>query len=94
MIGRLGYEPGAMLGPLLLLAAAISPDGGSAPSRASAFRPTSAVTAQATASVRIVSGVRFGRAHSQDVPPEAIRRPASVTDGSGRTIPAELLEFQ
>jgi hypothetical protein len=86
-----------MFGSVLLLAAAISSGTGPAlpaPARVPTFRPTSGVTAQATASVRIVSGVRFGRDHILAAPPEATRRPISLTEQDGRTVPAELLEFQ
>lgn len=86
-----------MFGSVFLLAAAISSDTGPAsPVHAPgpSFRPTSGVTAQATATIRIVSGVRFGRDDSLTAPPEASRRAMSLTEKDGRVIPIELLEFQ
>jgi hypothetical protein len=76
-----------MIGPVLFLAAMASPQA------QSTFQPIGGATARATASVRIVSGVRFGHGRLADAP-GAIRRPAMLTDREGRSRPAELLEFQ
>jgi hypothetical protein len=86
-----------MFGSVFLLAAAISSDTGPASPRHApgpSFRPTSGVTTQATATIRIVSGVRFGRDESPTAAPEASRRAISLTEKGGRLIPIELLEFQ
>jgi len=86
-----------MSGSVLFLAVAILSGTGPAllaPAQASNFRPTSGVTARATASVRIVSGVRFGRNRYLAAPVEATRRPISLTEKDGQVVPAELLEFQ
>ena len=86
-----------MSGSVLFLAAAIISGSGQAlpaPAQASNFRPTSGVTARATASVRIVSGVRFGRDRYLAAPVEATRRPISLIEKGGQIVPAELLEFQ
>jgi len=85
-----------MIGPMILFAAVVSSGGQPALAvltRSSAFQPVSGATARATASVRIVSGVKFGPSHSGDVS-NAIRRPARLTDQAGQAQPAELLEFQ
>jgi hypothetical protein len=80
-----------MAGPYILLAAAslASP----APPKQPVFRPTSSVSAHATARIEIISGVRFGQNH-RDVPASASLRPAQLTDADGQVRPAELLEFQ
>ena len=85
-----------MIGSLLFLAATYSP----APRPAepakihmAKFAPTSGATARATASVRIVSGVRFGAGRSVDAA-GAILRPTSLTDQDGQQRSAKLLEFQ
>jgi hypothetical protein len=79
-----------MIGPMLLFAAMASTQ----PRPATpGFRPVGGVTARATASVRIVSGVRFGPGRSDEAP-GASRRKALLTDSDGRQRPAELLEFQ
>jgi hypothetical protein len=80
-----------MIGPLALLAAMAAPPAGLP--RAPAFKPTAGATVRGTASVRIVSGARFGADQLQsDVP--ATRRSARVTDPSGHARSIELLEFQ
>jgi len=86
-----------MSGSVLFLAAAIMSGSGPAlraPAQASNFQPTSGVTARATASVRIISGVRFGGDRYLAAPVEATRRPISLIEKGGRVVPAELLEFQ
>ena len=45
------------------------------------------------ARIEIISGVEFGPDHL-DVPPDAHRRSARLTDYDGQTRSAELLEFQ
>jgi len=85
-----------MFGPLLLLAAMVSPEARPIPAalaRASTFQPVSGATAQATVSIRIMSGVRFGLDHPGDAP-GGVRRSAELTDHDGQAHPAELLEFQ
>ena len=85
-----------MIGPLILLAATVSP-----PTRPIApasegvakFQPSSAVTVRATASVRIVSGVRFGSGETGKAP-GAVRRKVQLSDAGGPAYPVELLEFQ
>ena len=81
---------GIMLGPILLLAAMASPQ---SQARAQSFQPIGGATVRGTASVRIVSGVRFGHGRSAEAP-GAVRRPAWLTDGNGQPRAAELLEFQ
>jgi hypothetical protein len=85
-----------MMGPIVLFAAMLS--SGDQPSLAasahsSAFLPVSGATARATASIRIVSGVKFGPDYSESVA-GAIRRPARLIDRDGQSLSAELLEFQ
>ena len=85
-----------MIGSLLLFAAAHSPNlqpAEPAKIHTAKFAPTSGATARATASVRIVSGVRFGAGQSVDAP-GAILRPAALTDQHGQQQFAKLLEFQ
>jgi len=79
-----------MFGSILFLAAMVSPQ---AQPDARTFQPIGGTTARATASVRIVSGVRCGRERSADAP-GAVRRPARLIDRYGQSQPAELLEFQ
>ena len=82
----------AMVGPLTILAAAsLAPSATATPALAPTFR-TSA-TAQATARIQIISGVKFGPGHDL-VPPSALRRSALLVDAGGQVRPAELLEFQ
>ena len=84
-----------MVGPLILLMASIATNA-SAPKAAessSAFRPIGGVTATATVSIRIISGVRFGSDHL-DGGNAASRRKAQLTDAAGNSRDAELLEFQ
>ncbi len=84
-----------MVGPLLYLAASVSPLAQPAPpevARAAASRPVRA-TAQATATIRIVSGVRFGARYMAPVA-GAFRRNVRLSNTDGTTHPAELLEFQ
>ena len=75
-----------MIGPLILIAAIVSP-----PARE--FYPISGASARASASIRIVSGVSVGPGHAHGVP-GAARRSAVLTDRHGSSIPAILLEFQ
>ena len=84
-----------MVGPLLLLAASVSPlpaPAQSAPARAAASRPVRA-TARATATITILSAARFGPSYVAPVA-GADRRSARLTDADGTARPAELLEFQ
>jgi hypothetical protein len=85
-----------MFGPLILLAASVSPS--SAPPMAgaqqsAAFRATSRASAQATVTIRVISGVRFGADQSMTAP-GADRRSSLLADASGTPRAAELLEFQ
>jgi hypothetical protein len=85
-----------MFGPLVLLAASVSPAAApptpGAPNAASA-RPASIASAQATVSIRIISGVRFGADELYEAV-GADRRSTSLSDASGAVRAAELLEFQ
>ena len=85
-----------MVGPLILLAASVAPLSPTVPAGGGAvggFRPSSAVTARATASVRIVSGVRFGPGKRVETA-GGQRRQVQLSDVQGVTQDAELLEFQ
>lgn len=85
-----------VIGPVFLLAAMVSPEirpSPPAPQHIASFQPTSRVTARATASVRIVSGVRFGHGKS-DAAPGAIRRKIRLAERDGAASSVELLEFQ
>jgi hypothetical protein len=84
-----------MFGPLLLLAASVSPPAPAAPAtpRVSQFRPTGRATARATVSITVISGVRFG-AEQVSGDEGAVRRKARIADADGVTRAAELLEFQ
>jgi hypothetical protein len=86
----------SMFGPLLILAASVSPLAGTSPpaaGRGSSFQAISRVSARATASVQIISGVRFG-AQWRGEASGAIRRQSQLADGDGALRRAELLEFQ
>ena len=81
-----------MFGTLFLLAASISPAGtpiAQPPGKAGTQR----VTAHATATIRIVSGVRFGP-NQMSGATGADRRKVQLADANGLARPAELLEFQ
>ena len=85
-----------MVGPLILLAASVAPLSPPVPAGGGVvdgFRPSSAVTARATASVRIVSGVRFGPGKREKIA-GGQRRRVQLTDAQGANDDAELLEFQ
>lgn len=84
-----------VIGPVLLLAAMVSPDirPSPAPQRVAQFQPTSGVTARATVSVRIVSGARFGEGKGKEAV-GALRRRVQLAERDGASRPAELLEFQ
>lgn len=86
-----------VIGPILLLAAIVSPDARPAmpaQPRIAKYRPTSIITARAAASVRIVSGARFGQGRSTDEALGAIRRSVRLADRDGAIHATELLEFQ
>jgi len=83
----------AMIGPLLLLAAAFSAQSTSAERPMAKFVPAAGATARATASVRILSAARFGHGRSEEAP-GAQRRNAQVADQQGQPHPAIFLEFQ
>ena len=85
-----------MIGPLILLAAATSPVSEPASAGRDAiggFKPTSSVSARATASVRIVAGVRFGPGQAKEHA-GGQRRQTQLSDADGINRRAELLEFQ
>ena len=85
-----------MVGPLILLAASVAtppPSVSAAREAVAGFRPSSSVTARATASVRIVSGARFGAGQNQETAGSQ-RRKIVLSDAQGSTHEAELLEFQ
>jgi len=82
-----------MFAPLILLAAVVAQPASSPGEEAAAFRPQSGATATATASIRVISGVRFGSA-TLSGDDGASRRKALLIDASGTLRPAELLEFQ
>lgn len=77
-----------MFGPMVLLAASASPV--ATPPKPSLVQR---VTASATATIRIVSGVRFGP-NQMSGAAGADRRKARLADADGLLRPAELLEFQ
>ena len=79
-----------MIAPALLFAAMVSAD---VVPQTPTFRPIGGATVRASASVRIVSGVTFGRGRPVDVT-GAVRRRVQLTDRDGQSQPAELLEFQ
>ena len=85
-----------VIGPVLLLAAMVSPEirpAPPAPQRIAKFQPTSGVTERATVVVRIVSAARFGRGKSGEAP-GALRRRVQLAEQDGPSRPIELLEFQ
>lgn len=85
-----------MFGPLILLAASVSPPAQPVSSPATAQRiaaPASRSTATATATIRVVSGVSFGKDKLAGAE-LADRRKAQLTAADGLIYPAELLEFQ
>ena len=85
-----------MFGLPMLLAASIAPAAPALPPAgrsAGGFQPTSSVTAQATVSIRVVSGVRFGQDQLSGAE-TASRRNALIRGPDGLVRPAELLEFQ
>ena len=83
-----------MLAPIALLLASVA-SASSAPQadEPSSYRPTVRATAQATATIRIVSGVRFGESYPEG-DGSGSRRKARLTDAAGNDRDAELLEFQ
>jgi hypothetical protein len=85
-----------MIGPVVLLAALASPFA-PAPEQAaqsrSNFQPTSSATAHATVSIRIISGVQFGEGRLVGAE-NAIRRQTQLTDATGASRQAEIVEFQ
>lgn len=81
-----------MMWPLFALSAAVAAMP-SVPNANAAFQPTSAVSARANVSVRIVRAARYGKSfdHRQD---GAHRRSAKLADASGTLQPAQILEFE
>ena len=85
-----------MFAPLILLAASVSPLPESTPpasASASSFQPVSSVTARATVSIKVISGVSFGASHASGTA-GASRTSTELSDAAGLMRPAELLEFQ
>ena len=85
-----------VIGPILLLAAMVSPEARpAAPAlqRVAHFQPTGGAAARATVSVRIVSAVRFGPGRGEQAA-GATRRRVRLTEYDGAVTSAELLEFQ
>ena len=85
-----------MFGPLVLLAASVSPAIAPAPQVAeptAAARATIRASAQASVTIRIISAARFGPGQPGNAP-GADRRSTLLADASGAPRPAELLEFQ
>jgi chorismate synthase len=85
-----------MFGPLVLLAASVSPlaqPAAPAGERMPIFQPSSGATAQATARIRVISGVKFGAGHAAATA-GAEHRQDMITDADGQMRPAEMLEFQ
>lgn len=84
-----------MVGPLIYLAASVAPLPQQAlpeEARMTAARPVRA-TAHATATIRIVSGARFGARYLAPVA-GAFRRNVRLSNADGTSHSAELLEFQ
>jgi hypothetical protein len=85
-----------MIGPIILLAALASPAApatGSAVGSVSNYRPTSRATANATVTIRIMSGAQFGEGRLAG-PEGGLRRTTQLTDANGTSHQAEILEFQ
>lgn len=85
-----------MFGPLALLAASISPVPPAHPpvsQTIAPYRPATGATAHATASITIISGVRFGEGPDSGGE-NAIRRTTRIREQDGIVRPAYLLEFQ
>jgi hypothetical protein len=85
-----------MLGPLILLAVSVSAAPSAGPpvtERLASDRPRVSATANATVSIRIISGVRFGSSQLSGAA-GAARRTSVLADSDGLARPAELLEFQ
>ena len=85
-----------MYGPLVLLAASVSPASPALPpvrQSVANYRASSSATAHATVSITIISGVRFG-AEQVSGAETATRRKAEITEPDGLVRLAELLEFQ
>ena len=85
-----------MFGPLILLAASVSLPArpvSPAPNGVASFKPVSRATAQATVSIRILSGVSFGEGRLTGGE-GGLRRKALLADADGTARAAELIEFQ
>ncbi|MEO6113067.1 MAG: hypothetical protein ABIP07_01280 [Sphingomicrobium sp.] len=84
-----------MSGPLILIAAIVSPTAAPTPplAHAPSFHASASATARATASVRIVSGVSFGSGRPPKVSGAAMRV-TRVNDAEALPRTAYLLEFQ
>lgn len=84
-----------MFGTLILLAASVSASHPVSPVRndAANFRALSGVSARATVSIRIMSGVKFGP-DTLSGAEGATRRQSQIVDATGQMRSAELLEFQ
>ena len=82
-----------MIGPILLAAAMLSPESAARDARPAQFRPSGGATARATASARILSGIRFGPGQRANIS-GAGRRATRLIDETGQTKRLEILEFQ
>jgi hypothetical protein len=82
-----------MLGPIALFMASAASISAAPPAEGGTSQLRARVTAQATATIRIVSGVRFGEAYPEG-DRSGSRRKAQLTDAAGNLRDAELLEFQ
>ena len=84
-----------MLAPIALLLASVASASAApqADGRSSPIGPKISATAQATATIRVISGVRFGESYPEG-DSVGSRRKALLTDAAGNPRDAELLEFQ
>jgi len=78
---------------LFMASAASDPAAAQAELPASSFPSKASATAYATATIRVISGVRFGSAYPEG-DRTGSRRKAQLTDSAGNLRDAELLEFQ
>ena len=78
---------------LFMASAASAPAASQAEPPASSFQSKASATATVTATIRVISGVRFGSAYPEG-DRTASRRKAKLTDAAGNLRDAEILEFQ
>lgn len=85
-----------MFGPLILLAASVSPPARPVPPASNgvvSFKAVGGATARATVSIRILSGVSFGEGRLAGGD-GGLRRKGQLADADGTIRPVELIEFQ